>query len=81
MMSFSVTADFVIDGVKAGENLASKFKTASQGVWEYRLTQPIETLPRGVLTVSVRDRQGNETRIVRTILVGAASAKQKRGVQ
>ena len=69
MKSFSVTADFPIDGVKPGENLASKFKTASQGVWEYRLTQPVTTLPTGVLTVSVRDRQGNVTRIVRTISV------------
>ncbi|MBI1831771.1 MAG: hypothetical protein HYR84_10010 [Planctomycetes bacterium] len=70
MKSFRVTADFAIDGVKAGENLASKFKSSSQGVWEYRLTTPITTLERGVLTVAVRDRQGNETRIVRTMRIG-----------
>jgi len=68
--SFTVSADFAIDGVKPGENLASRFKSASQGVWEYRLTQPINALERGVLTVAVRDRQGNWTRIVRTIMVG-----------
>ncbi|MBI3824332.1 MAG: hypothetical protein HY289_16830, partial [Planctomycetes bacterium] len=69
MKSFAVTADFTIDGVKAGENLASKFTIKSQGVWEYRLATPMTALPRGVLTVSVRDRQGNETRIVRTISI------------
>ena len=63
MKSFTVTADFAIDGIKPGENLASKFKNASQGVWEYRLTQPLTALERGVLTVAVRDRQGL-TRIV-----------------
>ena len=70
MASFAVTADFPIDGVAAGQNLASRFKTASPGVWEYRLAQAVTTLPRGALTVSVRDRQGNVTRIVRTISVG-----------
>jgi hypothetical protein len=70
MKSFTVTADFAIDGAKPGENLAAKFKNASQGVWEYRLTPPVTALERGVLTVAVRDRQGNWTRIVRTISVG-----------
>ncbi len=70
MKSFSVTADFPIDGVKAGENLAPRFKSASQGVWEYRLEKAMTDLPRGTLTVAVRDRQGNLTRIVRTISVG-----------
>ncbi len=70
MDSFTVTADFPIDGVAAGQNLASRFKTASPGVWEYRLAQSVTALPRGALTVSVRDRQGNLTRIVRTISVG-----------
>jgi len=69
LKSFTVTADFAIDGVKPGENLASKFKAVNQGVWEYRLTTSVTELPRGVLTVSVRDRQGNESRIVRTISV------------
>jgi hypothetical protein len=70
MKSFTVSADFAIDGIKAGENLTSRFKTASQGVWEYRLTQPLTKLERGVLTVSVRDRQGNVTRIERTVSIG-----------
>ena len=70
MASFTVTADFPIDGAKAGQNLAPRFKAASQGVLEYRLAQAVTSLPRGTLTVSVHDRQGSVTRIVRTISVG-----------
>jgi hypothetical protein len=69
MDSFSVTADFPVDGVEPGQNLAKKFKSPNQGVWEYRLATPIMNLPRGTLTVSVRDRQGNTTRLVRAIAV------------
>jgi hypothetical protein len=69
MKTFTVTADFDVDGQKAGANLASKFAAKSQGVLEYRLATPVNKLERGVLTVTVRDRQGNETRIVRTISV------------
>jgi hypothetical protein len=67
--SLSVVADFEIDGIAAGENLASKFKTASKGVLEYSLSKPIEQLKRGKLLVSVRDKQGNTTRIERTLSV------------
>jgi hypothetical protein len=69
MKTFRVTADFAIDGAKAGDDLASKFKTLGQGVWEYRLATPTTKLDRGVITVSVRDRQGNETRIIRTLKI------------
>jgi hypothetical protein len=68
--SFSVAADFPIDGAPAGENLAPRFKQSSPGAWEYRLSKPVTALPRGKLTVSVRDRQGNTTRVERTFHVG-----------
>lgn len=68
--SFTVVADFAIDGVPAGENFAAKFRPATQGVWEYRLLQPLTKLERGKLTVSVADGQGNLTRIERTFSVG-----------
>jgi hypothetical protein len=67
--SFSVTADFAVDGVAPGQNLASRFKPTAQGVRELKLAKPIEQLPRGTLTVSVKDRQGNLTRIVRSFSV------------
>jgi hypothetical protein len=72
--SFEVKADFAIDGVKLGGNLASKFKPTTHGVWEMRLAAPITELPRGTLTVSVKDRQGNLTRLERTFSVGKATA-------
>ena len=68
--SFTVTADFPVDGVKPGENLAVRFKDISEGVRELKLATPIRGLGRGTLTVAVKDRQGNVTRIERTFSVG-----------
>ena len=67
--SFSVMADIAIDGVAAGENLASRFKQISPGVWEMKLTTPLANLPKALLTASVKDRQGNISRIERTFSV------------
>ena len=53
-----------------GESLARKFKGKSPGVWELTLSKPLTDLPKGKLTVSVKDRQGNVTRIERTFSVG-----------
>ncbi len=68
--SFRVVADFAVNGVQPGQNLAAKFQPKAPGVWELTLATPITQLPRGRLEVSVRDRQGNVTRIERTISVG-----------
>ncbi len=68
--SFRVTADIAVDGVPAGENLASKFKELSPGVRELRLSKPLASLARGHLTVSVSDRQGNTSRIERAFSTG-----------
>ncbi len=70
LTKFSVTADFAIDGVAAGENLVSKFKVGTQGVWQWTLARPVTTLKQGRLIVSVRDMQGNTTRIERTLSIG-----------
>ncbi len=67
--SFRITADFAVDGHAPGENLAAGFQQKTQGVWELKLREPIAALPSGKLTASVKDRQGNETRIERTIRV------------
>ena len=69
MASFSVTADFALAGVKPGENLAEKFQALPGNRWELRLKEPIAALEMGRLTVSVKDRQGNTTRIERTFTV------------
>src|SRR5262249_24033745 len=68
--SFQVVADFPLDGMAAGQNLAAKFAAKSASVWEWTLTRPLTELRRGKLTVSVRHRQGNVTRIERTVAVG-----------
>jgi len=70
MESFTVTGDFPIDDVHAGQNLAAKFRPKTPGVWELPLTGPIMQLPRGQLTVAVKDRHGNLTRLERTFSVG-----------
>jgi hypothetical protein len=69
MERFHVEADFPLDGVPAGENLAKKFKPLTQGVWELKLATPITELQAGRLIVSVADKQGNVTKIDRRISV------------
>jgi hypothetical protein len=69
MDSFQVTADFVLDGVPAGQNLASKFKPAGDGIWELKLSAAVTELPRSKLTVSVKDKQGNISKIERAFSV------------
>ena len=64
-----MVADFAVDGVAAGENLAKKFKALPAGVWELKLAKPIAGLPKGKLTVTVKDKQGNVTRIERTFSI------------
>jgi hypothetical protein len=65
-----VEADFAIDGMPAGDNLAKQFKPVSQGVWEWKLTKPITDLKAGWLFLSVADKQGNVTKIERRFTVG-----------
>ncbi|MBY0522851.1 MAG: hypothetical protein K2R98_05615 [Gemmataceae bacterium] len=71
MDSFHVTADFAVDGTAAGQNLASRFKPTSQGVWELKLPTPLGALPKGKLTVLIKDRQGNLSRVERTFSVAS----------
>jgi hypothetical protein len=76
MDTFEVGADFPLDGIAAGKNLASRFKSKTPGVWELVLSKPLTDLPHGKLTVSVKDREGNLTRIERTLNVGKIGADQ-----
>jgi len=55
--------------VPAGENWAKKFKALPDSRWELTPARPIRELPRGKLTVAVKDRQGNVSRIERTFSV------------
>jgi hypothetical protein len=67
--SFTVTADFSVNGIAAGGNLAPKFKLLSQAVWELRLDEPLNVLFAGELAVSVKDRKGNVSMIARSFSV------------
>jgi hypothetical protein len=71
MDSFRVVADFAIDGIPAGQNLAAKFQARTQGVWELKLAKPVTQLTKGKIEVSVEDRQGNVSRIERMFSVVA----------
>ena len=70
LASFHVSADFPIDGIATGENLASKFTPLPGSRWELKLARPITELIQGTLTVSIRDRQGNTSRIDRKFSIG-----------
>jgi hypothetical protein len=67
--SFRVVASVDLDGVAAGENLASRFKVSAPGVWELRLGNPLKSIAKGTIQVSIRDKQGNENRLERTFSV------------
>jgi len=67
--TFQVNASFPLDGVPAGENFASRFRPRSDGVWELELKTPMVNLVSGEVSVSVRDRQGNTSRIVRAFSI------------
>lgn len=74
LRSLEVTADFAIDGIRAGENLASRFKSLERGIWELRIARAPRHLERGTLTIVIQDRQRNISRLSRTIDVGSASS-------
>ena len=76
MKTFSVKADFEVDGVAAGKELGGRFKPVTPGVWELKLLRPLARLPKGKLDVSVKDRQGNLTRIERTFRIGALAGEK-----
>jgi hypothetical protein len=67
--TLQVSADFPIEGVAAGQDLADKFRNAGDGVWEWKLQRSINTLDAGTIRVSVKDRQGNLSRIERSLSV------------
>jgi hypothetical protein len=69
LKAFTVKADFTIDGAAPGTDLAAKFKEVCQGVWEYCLVRPIDDLPSGKMAVAVSDKQGNISRLERSLSV------------
>ncbi len=76
--SFHVTADFPVNGVAPGQELAAQFKAQSPGVWALKLTQPIARLAHGTLTVSVKDHAGNTNAIERAFSVHTTVTRSTR---
>ena len=74
--TLSVVADFPVAGAKAGENLAAKLKKNEDGVWELRLDEPLAALPKGTLTVTIKDKQGNTSRIERSFTIRAETVRR-----
>lgn len=63
--SFSVKANFKIDSFNAETELAPHFKSIDKGVWRYVLNTPIQELKDALLTIEIKDNQGNINRIKR----------------
>jgi hypothetical protein len=64
--SLTVTVDVPVNGKPAGQNLAPLFEEVSQGVRRLKLAQPIKRGEKIKLLVSIKDRQGNVSRVKRT---------------
>ncbi len=73
--SLTVTASFAVDGAAAGDNLASLFKPGAQGVLELKFAKPITLLANAKITVSVKDKQGNVSRVERSFSVGSSQQR------
>jgi hypothetical protein len=71
--SFTVELDFPVGDIPAGENVASKFRETSQGVWEWKLPTPVATSKQARIVVSVKDGEGNISRRERTFSIGPAA--------
>jgi hypothetical protein len=71
--SFTVELDVPVGNMPAGENVATKFRETSQGVWEWKLPKPASLSKRARIIVSVKDGEGNITRRERTFSIGPAA--------
>ncbi len=79
LTSFDVTADFAVNGIRPGQNLASQFRAKGDGVWELVLSKPLAELQKGKLNVAIKDKEGNATQIQRTFSVGTSATAHRIG--
>ena len=75
--SLSVRANFKINGKRVGAELAPLFSQTDNHIWTMPINPAITNLRDGEITVSIKDKQGNVSKIVRNFSVvtatGAAS--------
>ncbi|MGH9387895.1 MAG: hypothetical protein ACRD2N_26855 [Vicinamibacterales bacterium] len=77
MKSFSVKASVPVSGKPAKTELASLFVQTADHVWTATMTPPLSNVQDGVLTVTVKDRQGNVTKIERVFSIGNGPASPR----
>ena len=70
MTTFSVTANLPINGNSSGTELAGLFQQSGDHIWTLRLDTPLESIQDGELTVSIKDQQGNITKVHRSFSIG-----------
>jgi hypothetical protein len=73
--SFTVTADFDINGTPAGQNLAPQFREIGDGIFNLILKPAIDLTGGKTISVSVKDRQGNISRIDRVFSAAGKASK------
>lgn len=76
LKSLQITADFVLDGIPAGTNLADRFIEHQPGIWRWNLRRPIRRPGPGRLQASVCDKQGNRVHIDRRFHIGPQGSTQ-----
>lgn len=72
--SLSVKASFAIGGKAAGTELAPFFFETADHIWSMTVAPALTELPNGVITVSIKDNQGNITRMERTFTIQSGTS-------
>ena len=67
--SLRVVASFAVNNLPADTNLAGQVHARGEGVYELKLTEPLQKTGEYELVVSVKDRQGNLRAIRRTFQI------------
>ncbi|WP_020408140.1 hypothetical protein [Hahella ganghwensis] len=67
--SLEIYADFEIEEVVPGSSLKHKFTQIADGVYEMKFASRVVSLQNGTLYVSVKDKQGNITRVERSFSI------------
>jgi len=67
--SLSIQADIAINGRAAGTELASLARPVADGVWAVKLRPALANVPAATVRVSVKDKQGNITRVAQKFSV------------
>jgi hypothetical protein len=76
--SLSVKANFPVNGERAGAELASLFTETGDHIWTMQIHPALTSLPSGEITISIKDKQGNLTRLVRSFSIVTTTGSESR---